>query len=328
MKKIIIFLVFINLFQIGHTQIVRGTILDDSNHYIINFASIYISGTNIGTNSNQNGIFELDLMNHGSLPLTISALGYYSVTLTDFSADKPLIVYLKPKMFELNEVVVFAKSLSKEKKTNFRLFRNEFLGITDNAHKCIIMNENDLIFNNTSANDTLKVIATKPIIIVNNGLGYKITYYLDKFEYYKDSRSFLYKGNCVFNEDLTDKLTEKRYFEKKRKSAYLGSRNHFFSSLWTNSLKSNGFLIMNSEDKVLNYEDIVIVRSGFKKYLSYKGRLNICYLSKSPNSYIEIFKDPVFFDRTGYFDGSGLSIVGQMAKLRIGDLLPYDYILK
>jgi hypothetical protein len=327
-KKLGIILVFLNLFQAGYTQIIKGTILDDSNHSIINFASIYISGTNVGTNSNQNGFFELNLLNHGSLPLTISALGYYSVTLTDFSADKPLVVYLKPKTFELNEVVISAKSISKEKKANLKLFRNEFLGITDNAHKCIIMNENDLIFNNDSSDDTLKVFASKPIIILNNGLGYKITYYLDKFEYYKDTRSFLYNGSCVFNEDLTDKLTEKRYFEKKRKSAFLGSRNHFFNSLWTNSLKSNGFFITNSEDKVLNYEDIVIVRSGFKKYLSYKGRLNICYLSKSPNSYIEIFKSPVFFDRTGYFDGTGLSIVGQMAKLRVGDLLPYDYILK
>ena len=70
------------------------------------------------------------------------------------------------------------------------------------------------------------------------------------------------------------------------------------------------------------------VRSGFKKYLSYKGNLYIYYLSKSPNSYIELRKDQVFFDSTGYFDGSGVREIGQMAKQRIGDLLPYDYKLK
>jgi hypothetical protein len=74
----------------------------------------------------------------------------------------------------------------------------------------------------------------------------------------------------------------------------------------------------------------VTERSGFKKYLSYKGILSIYYLSKSPNSLIELLKtkDPVFFDSSGYFDGSGVKVIGQMAQQRIGDLLPYDYSLK
>jgi hypothetical protein len=324
MKKIFLLLLLVSFFQAGRSQIVRGTILDNSDHTKINFASIYINGTSVGTNSDQNGDFELDITKYGSLPLTISALGYYSVTLADFSGEKPLDVYLTPKTFELNEVVVVAKSLSKEKKANLKLFRNEFLGITDNAHKCVIENENDIIFNRSS-HDTLKVFAAKPIIINNNGLGYKITYYLDRFEYYKKSKSFLYKGSTVFNEDMTDKLIEKKYFEKKRKIAYLGSRSHFFSSLWANELKSNGFVMKNSEDEILKYEDIVTVRAGFRKYLYYKGNLNICYLSKYPNSYIEIFNSPVFFDSTGYYDGSGVRIIGDMAKQRVGDLLPLDY---
>ena len=56
----------------------------------------------------------------------------------------------------------------------------------------------------------------------------------------------------------------------------------FSASLWANKLKSNGFIVRNSADEILNYEDIVIVRSGFKKYLSYKGNLYIYYLSNSP----------------------------------------------
>ena len=328
MKRLILFLVLANFFQIGYTQIIRGTVRDISDNSIINFASIYISGTYIGTNSDKDGNFELDLSNHDALPLTISALGYNSETIKEFSADKPMIVYLTPKMFELNEVVVSAKSLSKEKKADMKLFRNEFLGITDNAHKCVIVNENDIIFNTGSSNDTLKVLSSAPLKINNNGLGYRITYYLDKFEYYKKSKSFLYKGSTVFNEDMTDKLLEKKYFEKKRKNAYLGSRSHFFSSLWANELKSNGFVVKNSADEILRYEDLVTVRSGFKKYLSYKGRLSICYLSKNPNTYIDLVQVPVFFDRTGYYDGSGVRIIGDMAKQRVGDLLPYDYRLK
>jgi hypothetical protein len=326
MKRIILLLILICFFQDGHTQIIRGTVLDKSTNIKINFASIYINGTSIGTNSDQNGSFELDLTKYGSLPLTISALGYYSVTLTDFTAEKPLEVYLIPKTFELKEVVIVAKSLIKERKANLKLFRNQFLGTSANGQKCVIMNENDITFNYYSSRDTLKAFASKPIIIYNNALGYKITYYLDKFEYYRKSKSFLYKGSAFFTEDMANEMTQKKFFDKRRKSAYLGSRSHFFRSLWANSLKSNGFIVKNSEGKILDYEDLVIERSGFKKYLSYKGgRLYICYLSKSPDSYIILLKNPVFFDSSGYFDGLCVRIIGQMAKQRIGDLLPYDY---
>ena len=328
MKRITLFLVLINFFQVGHSQTVRGTIRDNSDHSKINFASIYINGTSVGTNSDQNGYFEIDIIKYGSLPLTISALGYYSVTLSDFSLEKPIEVYLTPKTFELKEVVIVASSLTKEKKANLKLFRTEFLGTSYDANNCVIENVNDIVFNNGSSHDTLKAFASKPIIINNNGLGYKITYYLDKFEYYRKSKSFLYKGSAIFNEDLTSETAQKKFFEKRRKYAYLGSRSHFFASLWANKLKSNGFVIRNSADQILNYKDIVIERSGFKKYLSYKGSLSICYLSSSPTSSIELINNPVFFDSSGYFDGSGVRVIGQMAKQRLGDLLPYDYRLK
>ncbi len=80
-------------------------------------------------------------------------------------------------------------------------------------------------------------------------------------------------------------LTQKNFFEKRRKNAYLGSRSHFFTSLWTNSLRSNGFIVKNSIGKMLGYDDIVIVRDGYKKYLSYKDNLYIYYLFKSSEQF-------------------------------------------
>jgi hypothetical protein len=326
MKRIILFLLAVSFSQVGYNQIVKGIILDNSNNSKISFASVYINGTSAGTNSDQNGYFELDITKYSSLPLTVSALGYFPCTLTDFSVEKPIDIYLSSKTFELNEVVVAAKSTSKERKANLKLFRDQFLGSGYNGKNCVITNEVDITFKNFG--DTLKAYASKPILIVNNALGYKITYYLDNFEYCWKCKSFLYKGSAFFSEDMSDALTQKKFFEKRRKSAYLGSRSHFFSSLWTNSLKSNSFIIKNSIDEILNYEDIVIVRAGFKKYLSYKDNLYIYYFSKSPNSYIEPLKAQVFFDSNGYFDGSGVKINGRMAQQRIGDLLPYDFSLK
>jgi hypothetical protein len=126
---------------------------------------------------------------------------------------------------------------------------------------------------------------------------------------------------------MSGALTSKNLFEKRRKITYLGSRSHFFTSLWTNSLKSSGFSIINPTDEDIEYEDIVKVRSGFKKYISSKDNLIIYYMSKTPSCF-EPLKDQIFFDSNGYFDGSGIKVTGQMAQQRIGDLLPYDFRIK
>ena len=326
MKRIILLLLLINIFQGGYAQLVHGIVLDKSDNSKIGFASIYFNGTNIGTLSGQDGQFELDITKHASLPLTISALGYYTVTITEITGEKHIDVYLTPKMFELNEVIVSAKSTANERRANLKLFKKQFLGESYNGRNCVIQNEDDITFKVSC--DTLKAYASKPILIVNNALGYKIAYYLDNFEYCWKCKSFLYKGSSFFNEDMSEKMTKKNFFENRRRNTYLGSRSHFFSSLWTNTLQINGFSIKNLIDKIINYEDIVIENTDFKKYLSSKDNLYIYYYSKSPNSYIEPLKDQIFFDSNGYFDGSGLKVNGQMAQQRIGDLLPYDFKLK
>jgi hypothetical protein len=328
MKKILLFLLLVNLFQAGQSQIVKGTLRDKSDNQVINFASIYINGTSAGTHSDRNGYFELDISKYSSHPLTVSALGYFTFILTDFPVEKPIEIYLSPKTFELNEVLVSAKSTSKDRKASLKLFKNQFLGSGYNGQNCIILNEADITFKYSASRDTLKAFASKPISIVNNALGYKIDYFLEKFEYCWKSKTFLYEGSAYFTEDMAAGLTQKNFFEKRRKNAYLGSRSHFFSSLWTNSFRSNGFIVKNSIEKILGYDEIVTVKDGFKKYLSYKDNLYIYYYSKSPNSSIELIKKQIFFDANGYFDGSGVIISGQMAQQRIGDLLPYDYRLK
>jgi len=321
MKRIILLLLLINLFQGGHAQLVHGIVHDKSDNSKIGFASIYINGTSVGTNSDQNGYFELDISKYGSLPLTISALGYYSVTLADFSREKPIEVYLTPKMFELNEVVVNARSHNRERKENLTTFRNEFLGTTGNAMNCEITNEDDIRFKYSLDKDTLKAFALKPIMIDNKALGYRITYYLDKFEYYKPGNSFFFLGNIIFSEDSTKKIL----YERKRKNAFLGSRMHFFRALWIDNLNSAGFTVRNSANENLGYKKIVFQQDSHTKYLKYHGSLAIAYYTKQPTSFIDFLKEGVFFDANGYFEPYGISWEGEMSRDRIADMLPYDY---
>jgi CarboxypepD_reg-like domain len=332
-KKIISFLLIINFCPFGYSQIIRGTILDKSNDSKISFASIYLSGTFDGTQSDLNGNFELDISKNASKPLTISSIGYTSVTLTVFSTDKPLIIYMTPKVYEVKEIVISSKSLVKRRMANLNLFKNVFLGTTGNARHCEIINENDITFNYDSDRDTLKAFASKPIIIYNKSLGYKITYYLDRFEYYKKDRSLFFAGNLIFNEDLAIDDTHEKLYERRRKEAYLGSRMHFFRALWADNLESSGFSVKNSTDKYLKYKDIVEdsqqdTLNKHSKFLKYNGKLSIFYNTRSSN--ITFLKEKVGFDKDGYYDQTNICISweGEMMDQRVGDMLPYTYKLE
>jgi len=329
-KKIILFLLLINFCSFGYSQIIRGTILDKSNNSKISFASIYLNGTFDGTLSDLNGNFELDISKNASKPLTISSIGYISVTLTVFSTDKPLIIYMTPKVYEVKEVVVSSKSLARRRIANLNLFKNVFLGTTINARHCEIFNQNDITFNYDSDRDTLKAFASKPIIIYNRSLGYKITYYLDRFEYCKKDRSLFFAGNLIFNEDLAIDDTHEKLYERRRKETYLGSRMHFFRALWADDLESSGFIVKNSANKYLKYKDIVEDSqpdslNKHTKFLKYNEKLSIVYNTRLSN--IIILKEKVYFDKDGYFDQTGMCISweGEMMDQRVGDLLPYTF---
>ncbi|PKP32681.1 MAG: hypothetical protein CVU00_11490 [Bacteroidetes bacterium HGW-Bacteroidetes-17] len=322
MRKLILLILFFHLDSVVYNQTIRGTILDRQTDSTILYASIYFNGTFVGTISDVDGNFELDISKYISMPITISATGYYSVTLADFSSNQPLKIYLNPKAIRLDEVNIKAKSLVRQRKANLKIFTNEFLGTTRNAKKCIILNENDIKFDYHSDGDTLRAYASKPIIIDNRALGYRVTYFLDNFEHDRKNRTTFFYGNIIFDEELSDEAT-KEFLEFKRKKTYLGSRGHFLRSLWTDNLKLNEFTVNSHNTKNLKYEEIVSEDGDNTKFISYPEFLEIVYHNFI--SYLEFCEKYVYFEANGYFDPSGVKWRGEMANQRIADWLPYEY---
>jgi hypothetical protein len=285
----------------------------------------------VGTYSDQNGNFEIDISKNKSMPLIISALGYYSATVSDLSFNKYYRIYLKPKIFELDEVIISAKGNKKvrrERRANIKFFRDVFIGTTLNAQKCEIINENDLMFKYSSSGDTIKAFSIKPLLIENKALGYKVSYYLDKFELSRQERYFYYSGNISFLEDLTVHKVHTQSFERRREVAFLGSRTHFFRTLWGNDLDSTGYSVFDINNNKLSYNELVIQTDSLTKYLKNIGTLLISYYTKIPKTFITLSQDSVYFNKSGNFDGHGVMWDGEMAIQRIADQLPYEYSFK
>jgi hypothetical protein len=325
MKKTAILLILLCLTIISRGQLIKGTVFDKDTKEPVIAATVYFNGTSAGTLTDVNGHFSINASKYSSMPLTVSAIGYYSVTIKNFSSSKPIDVYLETKVFELDEVNVTSKFHSLKRSENLTVFRNEFLGTTTNALNCKILNEDDLVFRTSKDGDTLTALASKPLQIENRALGYNITYFLDRFEYNKESKTFVFNGNVIFREDTTLTDRKKKYIDRKREATYLGSRMHFFRSLWINDLNSNGFTVRNTANEIVSYKKIVLVMNSRTKYLSTYAPLGISYYSKKATSYLVPVKDKIFFDADGYYDQLAVIWEGEMSRQRIADQLPFEY---
>jgi len=336
MRKIYLVILFLNITSWAFAQVISGVVLDNITKKSIDYAVIYINGTFIGTHADKEGHFKLDISKSPSMPITISALGYQSVIINEPQINTNLYVFLTPKVIELNEVIVSARESSRARrarKAHMKQFKYQFLGLTTNATKCKILNEDDIRFSYDSKSGILKAYSSNPIIIINNGLGYKISYFLDQFEYRYSNNSLILTGNIKFDENLSTSISNNKIFERRRKAAYLGSRMHFFRTLWNNELNQSDFTIFNNLKQKMGYDSLVVqtndtISQESKKYLKSCQLFYISYYSQFINSVVTFTKDTVYFEKNGYFYVLGLSWAGEMAKQRIAEELPFEYIPK
>jgi hypothetical protein len=99
----------------------------------------------------------------------------------------------------------------------------------------------------------------------------------NKFEYCESSRYISLQGNCFFFEDTAGNTGKLKRYEKRRRSAYLGSRMHFFRSLWNNSLQPEGFNLFDNLKNDITYDDLVntadsLTVSGILNTLNNRGK--------------------------------------------------------
>ena len=107
LQKTIILLAFLFTLQAGAQVKISGKVYDETEHPI-EFATIRILGTNIGTNSDLNGLYELTVAEADTIMVEFSCIGYSTVTRQLLSPKGSITI--SPKLYEkkheLAEVVI------------------------------------------------------------------------------------------------------------------------------------------------------------------------------------------------------------------------------
>ncbi len=364
MKRIILFLFSFIVASSSFSQstyTIGGKVIDAETRLPMQGASVFAQNTTIGTATDAQGNFKLELPN-GGYELAITFTGYHAETKrisNADAADKDIVIALKQKEKEMADVVVRATyevADGLEKYGDF--FLEHFIGKTPNSQECTIKNKEVLKFYFYKRSNRLKILATAPLQIVNNALGYTIKYTLDSFTHEYDTQINQYTGYPLFEEMQPANDEQKAKWDAARKVAYNGSILHFMRSLYQKKLKEEGFeiqFLVRNDDKVtavplknvyggMNYAmddstQLLSVRPNQKDVaVIYKNeRPSSIYLEANPDanpkfelSVLSFYpNNGISIEQNGYYyDQHDITINSYWAWEKVGDMLPYDYVGK
>lgn len=227
--------------------VISGTVKDKQE--ALPGAAIYISGYKITTVTNGDGKFSLPKLAPGNYNILVQMIGYtpYSKNIIISNQPVQVTITLIENTTLLKEVVI---KPDPNRLYYFSLFKDYFIGKTPNSAACKILNPDVLNFNDDKEAGKLTITANDFLIIENLALGYKLKYLLKNFEYDYQSKIVFYAGYPYF-EELNGNRAKKKKWLKNREIAYNGSTQHFFKSLYDNTITENGFII-NKLDTIPN----------------------------------------------------------------------------
>lgn len=221
----------------------KGVTIDSISGEPVMFATVFINGSKMGAVTDEKGKFTLFNIHQSDIELVISHVSYKPQIISlslDSDQLKEIKIILTPQTTVLNE---FSFSERKDERwwANYRLFKSLFLGYSKNGMVCKIKNPEILFIHQDDFEGFLEVSSNEFLIIDNPSLGYTIKLLLIDFGYYPRNGYVSYIGYPYFEE--YPKVTKKHL--KNRLKAYMGSPQHFFSALISDSLLLNGFKLQH-----------------------------------------------------------------------------------
>ena len=360
------FLYIISLFFYilpAHAQhILTGKVLSDQNGSPIGGASIYFNNTSIGTLSNETGDFSLPGAIEGEL--IISSVGFeriiYKVGKEELG-KRSFTFRLQPKEAMLQDVMIMPDATRKK---YLALFRENFLGMTEEADNSKITNLGSIYFVKPPGDKNgIIALSDTPLHIINRKLGYNIQFDLGEFYLNEKSGTTSFYGFTRY-----DEMGDKRKWVKNRRRAYYGSTVHFFRSLISNRLTEEGYSIYKViEDSIkrtgntisisnsntmsmavpVKATDIVKKDSSSDMYAASWGRKLMVQYHKKPagrdylgrkvmisgslpngfRSYLNTDEKTVLIDQNGLLENPLVVFFsGYWIYEKAANLLPYNYI--
>lgn len=244
---------------------VQGVVYDRETETPLPGANVFIASTTYGVSSQADGSFKLTGLQAIHYTLVVSFVGY-GTQVFDVVPGQPMIykVYLSPTVRELSEVVVRARKMSRaEWLASLKIFKEHFLGQTENSRDMEIINPGVLDFDNHKGQ--LTAFTDSVLVIENRALGFRLKVLINVYEYNTRSTALRYETQMVFEALTPSNSRQERRWAKNRLEAYYGSQLHFFRSLHNDKLNEEGFYYVLIPDVNFGEKREVLSDTTFKR---------------------------------------------------------------
>ena len=348
MKKLIILAALFFLFTTLHANnksTISGTVIDATTGKPIFLVNVFLSYTSKGSITNYDGNYFINKIPPGAYTLVFHHIGYeletVKIQFTKFTALK-YNIKLTPRVIQGEQVEVIA-SEPKLWKKNLKIFKREFIGRTNNAIFCKIINPEVLSFHRDTEQNIFTAEADSLLIVENEALGYRLKIVLD---------SFVLKGKLVsytfyplFQQMNGKDKWEKSKWVQRREKTYEGSDKHFLSCLYYNNFpltdkfkiyrayRTDQNIVANEwQDYPVDINSLLIHPVEESPEIK-KFRFNDCLVVKYKKdifqtliSLLQLSTEFAPFDEYGNVLHPRATLVSDdWAKQRIADTLPLEY---
>ncbi|MDB5134414.1 MAG: hypothetical protein JWP37_1017, partial [Mucilaginibacter sp.] len=222
-----------------------GKVINHADKKSVPNANVFLSNASVGDKTNSDGIFTLTHAKPGKYNLVVSIVGFetyhQAITVNNTSIALPDIE-IRAKSIALQEVSI-KPTQDPDRGRNYEWFKDEFLGTSDRAKDCKILNPEVLNLDYDDANSTLSASSYDFLIVENKALGYRVKYLLSSFIKDKNARKLHFEGSVLF-EELKGTPAQQRRWLKSRQEVYEGSQMHFLRSVLSNRLDEEGFRVL------------------------------------------------------------------------------------
>ncbi len=226
---------------------ISGRVLNQPDKKPVADASVFLSNSSVGAKTANDGTFILSNVKSGKYQLIISIIGFetYSQTITVNDSKMALgDIEILPKLLILNEVTVKATRITDVNRQKYlSWFKDEFLGKSNLALDCKIVNPEILYLHFDEEQNILTASSSDFLLIENPGLGYKIKYLLKHFSLNLSDRSAIrvqFEGSVLF-ENMTGTVSKEQRWQKRRLDVYQNSSMHFLRAALNDQIENEGF---------------------------------------------------------------------------------------
>ncbi len=233
--------------RIGQNN-VSGIIRSDEDASSLPAVSVYAQGTTKGTTSQANGTFSINDMPTGEFDIVFSLLGYErQIKHISLRGNTSLTVNVQLKRKEIKVAAVEVTGSADEWKRLLPNFTTQFLGISENAQRCKILNPEVVNLSGGTNGESLTAQTDSTLVVENQALGYRIHVEIERFFYDANQGWFTMVYYPRFVDMKAANEQQRENWLRQRDRCYRYSFTHFLRSVLQRRISQSNFLVSSGE---------------------------------------------------------------------------------